>query len=224
MIVGGLRARLLKESLFHMINDSLAQLGWFDAGRQHQAVTFRAHAVDDDETITVNMVALADEDLVSDEIELGTLLSEHRWTFYVDVYAENDSIGIHLSHDIKSILEGRMPAIGRGNNRLMIIDYTSTSATPSIIAYADIDEVSVQKAHGFTKPWQKHWYSVPMLVTDYYADSGDTGVVTMAGSSTRVYHGTNANFPRPGGFDIVEWIGEVEPINALDNDVWFDLP
>lgn len=173
MIVGGLRARLLKESLFHMLNDSLSALGWFDAGRQHQPVTFRAHAVEDDEQINVNMVALADEDLVSDDIELGSLLSEHRWTFYVDVYAENDSIGIHLSHDVKSILDGRMPSIGRRNSRFAIYDYTAVAATPIAIAYADVEEVSVQKAHGFTKPWQKHWYSVPMLVIDTWADEDD---------------------------------------------------
>lgn len=169
-IVGGLRARLLKESLFHMIDDSLRALGWFDDGRQHRAVTFRDHEVHDDEEIVPNMVALADENIDQLDAELGSNLSEHNWTFYVDVYAENDAIGIHLSHDIKSILEGRFNSIGRNDNFFNLVDYSSPAATPVVFGSAEIRNVTVQRAHGFTKPWQRHWYSVPLLVTDFWAD------------------------------------------------------
>lgn len=175
MIVGGLRARLLKESLFNMINDSLTSLGWFDTGRQHRPVVFRDHGVPDDEEVVPNMVALADDDVQDSDMELGSNFSEHQWTFYVDVYAENDAIGIHLSNDVKAILEGRIRAIGRFNNFFDLVDYSATAATPIIFGSAEITGVSVQRAHGFSKPFQKHWYSVPMLVSDYYGDDADDG-------------------------------------------------
>lgn len=168
--VGGLRARLVKESLFNMFHDALESLDWFDSGRQHQPVTMRSFEVPDDEEIPLNTVVLIDEDANAVEIEMGSRYSEHRWTFYVDVYAESDAMGVHLAHDVKDILEGRMPTIGRSSNTFDVIDYTADAATPIVIAYAEIDEVSVQKAHGFPKPWQRHWYSVPMLVTDFYDD------------------------------------------------------
>lgn len=37
-----------------------------------------------------------------------------------------------------------------------------------------------------------------------------------------VIHGTIADVVRPLGFVSVEWVGSVEPLNALDGDTWVD--
>jgi hypothetical protein len=37
-----------------------------------------------------------------------------------------------------------------------------------------------------------------------------------------VNHGSDANLSRPD-FDVVFWVGSVEPVNAIDGDVWLDF-
>lgn len=37
-----------------------------------------------------------------------------------------------------------------------------------------------------------------------------------------IVHGVTASTVRPAIFDVVIWVGTVEPTNALDNDIWLD--
>lgn len=38
-----------------------------------------------------------------------------------------------------------------------------------------------------------------------------------------VNHGATAGTARPSGFASIEWVGTVEPTNALDDDTWIDV-
>ena len=38
----------------------------------------------------------------------------------------------------------------------------------------------------------------------------------------KIVHGSTSGIVRPTGFGVVTWIGDVEPTNALNNDVWID--
>lgn len=51
---------------------------------------------------------------------------------------------------------------------------------------------------------------------------GDLTPALIASDATMgvVIHGADANVDRPVGLTVVTWIGSVEPVNALDNDVW----
>lgn len=35
-----------------------------------------------------------------------------------------------------------------------------------------------------------------------------------------VVHGTDAEVERPDGYTVVTWIGQAEPVNSIDNDIW----
>jgi hypothetical protein len=35
-----------------------------------------------------------------------------------------------------------------------------------------------------------------------------------------VAHGTDAEVERPDGYTVVTWIGQAEPVNSIDNDIW----
>lgn len=170
--VGGLRARLVKQSLYEMINTALDDLGWFDSGRQHSPINFVDEEVANNLEVPMNTLSLADGDNVSEGIEMGSTLSEHRWAFYVDFFGENDAVSIHMSHDIKDILEGRMPTIGRTGPIYTVYDYTQ--ATPPALFTCEISGVSLDRARNFPKPWQKYWRSVAFLVSDEYADEDDS--------------------------------------------------
>lgn len=52
--------------------------------------------------------------------------------------------------------------------------------------------------------------------------SGGGGGGASASEKGVVSHGAVASIARPTGFDSVEWIGSVEPSNAIDGDTWVD--
>ncbi len=166
--VGGLRARLTYDSTYNAINDALTALGWFDGGRQHLPINFVTEPVDDDTEVSLNTLSLVAEDMTDFELEMGSPLAEHNRRYFVDFYAESQSVGEHLIFDVRDILQGRMPSIARGAPTITILDYTL--ATPVSIAVAEIQFVRVDRAHGFTTPWQKNWYSCAFTLTDVYTD------------------------------------------------------
>lgn len=50
--------------------------------------------------------------------------------------------------------------------------------------------------------------------------STETAAHTHSAAKGFVNHGSDANVVRPTGYASVEWIGSVEPINAIDGDTW----
>lgn len=49
-----------------------------------------------------------------------------------------------------------------------------------------------------------------------------TTVGTKSETKAVVNHGATAGTARPSGYGSVEWIGSVEPTNAIDGDTWID--
>jgi hypothetical protein len=165
-LVGGLRVRMLRESLYRMIHSSLDDLGWFSPGRRHEPINFLPKAVDRDVVIPPNTLALSLEDTSDVSTGLGESSVEERISCWLDFYAQDDAIGIELTHDLKDILAGRHPSVGRHDSRFAIYDFRN--ATPPLLGWADIEWVQVDKAHDFPKAWLKHWYAVSFDVLDVY--------------------------------------------------------
>jgi hypothetical protein len=167
-IVGGLRARLIRESLFQMIEEALTDLGWFASTRPHLPLTFRSGQVDQNTQIALNTAALWDENTADEDAELGSNLTEERGVYYIDFYAESDPLGRHFISDVKDILRGKFTSIDRDDPSFDVYDYTQ--ATPPVITRCQIEEVETGHAHGFSHPWMAHWYSCQFVVVDTYGD------------------------------------------------------
>lgn len=167
-VAGGIRARLIRDSLYDMIKDSLTALGWFDGGRRHQPLNMIHEQIENLESIQINTLALADEDLVSDDIELGSNLAEHRWHFYVDFYAESDTLGVELIRDVADILSGRMSSIGRSFANFGVYDFRQ--ATPPLLFFCEIENVRVDRSQNWNDAHLRHWYMVDFDVVDVYSD------------------------------------------------------
>lgn len=165
-LVGGLRARMIRESMYHMVYDSLDALGWFDPARRHLPIKFTGRTYTNEETIELNTIVLVDEGTTDRETGLGELEIEQQWLFYIDIYAESDSIGRDLAHDIRDILAGRHTTAGRTRSIVEIYDYRM--ATPAVVGIAQLEDVVIDRAHDFPKPWQKHWFSCRVTVVDVY--------------------------------------------------------
>lgn len=164
VVVGGLRQRLIHDSVFNEIKNSLSVLGWFDSGRQHKSINIQPGAVDFDEKITPNMIVVSTESDEDSEVELGSELIENRSIYYVDVLAENDAIGQHLSGDIRAILRGRFPDIGRARPVIQVYDYR-VSPSPELF-YVDIENVTVDRARVYRQPWHQFWFMIKFDVVD----------------------------------------------------------
>lgn len=168
-IVGGLRARLIRESLFHKLDTALTSLGWFDPTRPHSPITFVQKKYNQSEPILINSIGLSDESTSDDaEVELGSNLSEDRWTMYVDFFAESDAIGLHLIRDVRDVLLGKMPSISCGDPSFDVFNYTQ--ATPSIIFRCQIENIMIDRPDTFLHPWLEHWYACQFVVVDQYLD------------------------------------------------------
>lgn len=168
VVVGGLRTRLIILAFQEMLRDSLDQLGWFDAGRRHQPLNFVVRPAEWEDKVDFNSIAVTCEDVTDDDAELGSNLTEDTWTFSVDIYAENDAVGIHLINDVRDILRGKMPSIGRSGPMLSVPD--AQAATPTELFQCSIERVVVDRARGFTKAWQQHWWAARCDVVDTYGD------------------------------------------------------
>lgn len=166
--VGGLRARLIRESLYRMVYSSLAQLGWFDAGRKHSPVSFISEPVRDIQQIAVNTACLADFDLTEEDAEMGSQLAISTWRFFIDFFGEDDAVALHFSRDVKDILGGRMAHIGRTGSTFPVYDYLQ--ATPPVVFYCDIEKIQEDRPATFAQPFDKFWYSIRFDVIDEYAD------------------------------------------------------
>lgn len=163
-VQGGLRQRLIKDSFYNLINDGLADLGWLTPSGTRKTVTMRAEPLRSDEEITVNSVIVSVDDLQETTLEMGTNGVVGEWVFYVDVYAENESLGVHLIGDVRAILSGRLASIGRDHSTLPVLDYRM--ATPSQIFYCELEDINVVRAQGYAKSWQRYWWSCQVTVVD----------------------------------------------------------
>jgi hypothetical protein len=61
------------------------------------------------------------------------------------------------------------------------------------------------------------------IVVEYQTEelSSDT-VATKSTAMGVIVHGATAGTARPADYDVVTWIGSVEPTNAIDNDIWIN--
>lgn len=160
---GGLRDRMVFESFARMLYDALAQLGWFDPDRAHEPIVWRTSIVPESEELPKNTLAVSSEDASSEYIELGSNLSEDRFTIVVDFYAQNDALGRHVAGDVRDILRGKMPPV-RDDTEFVVYDWRVEPPTP--LFWADIEDVALDRAHGFDAPFRRHWYSVMAAIVE----------------------------------------------------------
>jgi hypothetical protein len=168
-IVAGLRHRLLHDSVRALVTEGLGALGWFDPGRAHRPVNVVDKPPHWSEPIAPNTVAI---DFVGSdpyETEVGSRLTSDVIVCYVEIYAQDDSFGLHISNDVRDWLRGRLQDSPVGVN-FPIFDYREP--TPSVIGYMDIRNVSALRNVAMnTELWVRHWFRVRCEITDTYASS-----------------------------------------------------
>lgn len=170
-VVGGIRARLIRDSFYNYVKDGVVARGWTNTGRRHAPFRFIPQPNDWDEEVPLNSIAVTAEDVTDEPAEMGSVLTVDRWSFYIDIYAENDAVGQDVTHDIRDMLRGKYQAIDYGRTGFPVLDYRM--ATPEILFVCDIENVISDRARNFPQAWRRFWFSIRCDVEDSYASDMD---------------------------------------------------
>lgn len=165
-LTGGLRDRMLFDSVMNGIVEELASLGWFDGtvydvtpgGRQHHPITVTDEFPNLEGDAEINTLAFSFADAEAEQAELGSKAEVHFTTIFVDFFAESDALGRHLIGDVYAFL--------KANPVLPVFDYRSV--TPMVDFNVSVDEESVEKRkpQQVTNPWQRNWHICSFVVED----------------------------------------------------------
>lgn len=165
VLFGGLRDRMIEQALREVIQDGLNALGWFAAGRHHEPINFVSRAVDANVEVPVNTLALSGDPFDADLLEMGSQLAEEHRTYYVDFFAESDALGKHLIGDVRDLLRGRMPHVGRDAPILAVWDRSNDAAVAPEF-YCEIDRVTSESVRESSAAHKRSWYLCRVEVSD----------------------------------------------------------
>jgi len=169
--VGGIRTRLVRDSFRKMIEDGLAELGWFGENRKHLPVSVKSTPYDPSEEIKPNVVAVSIEDSFSTELEMGSMLEQTQHFAYVDIFAQDDPIGTQLSGDVYDIIRGKFSALrdaGIADGGLRVYDLTQSSQ-PEIF-YCEFESPEITRNRDWDLRYNKFWWTIAVEIMDNYMD------------------------------------------------------
>ena len=157
-LTGGTRYRMTLESVARDIETYLAGLGWFDAGRQHQAITVIDEFPDDQAELALNPLAFSMGDTFTRPLELGSQAENFSIPMFADFFAESDGLGRDLVGDIYQHVQ---------TTKVFDI-YDHDQATPTVEFNVAVRENTseIRKPERAVNAWQKHWFVCSFLVED----------------------------------------------------------
>jgi hypothetical protein len=165
-VVGGLRARFLHDSLSALVESGLRGLGWFDEGRSHQPFKILHGPHTWSVPVAFNALVITTEAVDTDWVELGSNLTTDMADLSIDFYAESDSLGVHVSNDIRDLLRGRLPG-GAEREQLPILDFRQP--TPAPIGHAYVLDTAVDRlSDQVPEEWSRHVFSISVTLLDTY--------------------------------------------------------
>ena len=155
---GGLRDRMILESVLQQVKADMTTRGWFTLGRDHLPITIVDEYPDEKAEVELNTIAFSMGDSSTRPLELGSNSESLSVPIFIDMFAENDGLGRHVIGDVYSYIQN----IGQFN----VYDYRQ--AIPPIEFVIQLGEGSIER----TKPtravnsWQKHWYVCAFVVLE----------------------------------------------------------
>ena len=165
-VVGGLRARLLRDSLIYVVRNGLSLAGWMDEDRYHLPLQFLQGPHHWEIPTTFNTLVFTSQGVETEEAELGSNLTTDTAIITIDLYAQSDSLGVEVTNDARDLLRGRLPG-GAERSMVPILDFRQP--TPATIGYAQVDHVGVQRSiNQVVEEWARHVFTVTVRLKDTY--------------------------------------------------------
>ena len=172
---GGLRTRLVLDSVRLTIVAGLTARGWFNGTiydtppgpRRHRTLEYIPRPKHWDDPIAPNALAISLEEIGDNPLGLGGEV-EDEIAMYCDIFAESDALGWDLAGDIHGILLGKFPEIGRFQPAVDVYDLRQP--TPSPMFQVEVSRVIIDRAEGSVQEYKAHWFMVRLHVLDAYDD------------------------------------------------------
>jgi hypothetical protein len=182
MIRGGLRSRLILDSVRFAVITTLEHRGWFEPTvydnppgvRRHQPFRYIARPVDWSDDIRPNAIAISSEDISDDDLGFGGEV-EDILELYIDLFAQDDSLGWQVAYDIRDSVLGKFD--GAAGPQIDVYDFRQ--ATPAPFTTVDVDLIEVDRSQGEARQWQRHWFMLHLVVLDDYDDEADRPAATV---------------------------------------------
>lgn len=182
MIRGGLRTRLITDSVRFAMISTLQQHGWFDptvydtppGPRRHQPFRYIPRPVDWAEDIRPNAISISSDDISDIDLAFGGEVEDHH-QIYADIFAQDDAVGWQVAYDIRDSLLGKNPDLGSLGPQIDVYDFRQ--ATPAPFTTVDVDVIRVDRSLGEAREWQRHWYMIYLTVEDDYHEELDPAAV-----------------------------------------------
>ncbi len=156
---GGLRDRMLLQSVLNDIVGDLTARGWFTVGREHKAFTVVDEYPDDKAEVELNTIAFSLGDTRTSQAEMGSAGEILFVPIFVDMFAESDGLGRHVVGDVHAFVQKQ--------GQFDVLDYR-VDPNPPVEYVVQLVDGSIER----TKPtravnsWQKHWHTVAFVVTE----------------------------------------------------------
>lgn len=168
-VIGGKRLLLIQQSFFDVIHDGLEKEGWLTPNPGvRKDVNLLPRQLDDSEAAEPNMLAISFEGFDSEEVETGSTLERNEMGVYIDIFAEDEFIGMQIAGDVRDILRGKFVSHGRSGSLFTVYD-----ASGNPIFDCDIENVQLGRVREYDKPSKRYWWVVGGIIVDHYEDEDD---------------------------------------------------
>lgn len=177
--VGGLRDRLIHDSLFNLVKSGLEVTGWMPGGVNaplDYPVNVVSGQMDWTQEIPWNTVSVAAYDTTDIPWEVGSDLRQNRLLYYIDVYGSNEAIGLQLSGDVRDIIRGKFSALSSFATPEVLWVWDYTLATPTQIFYCEVDTVRRDRPVTTRVHWMNYFWSLEVQLLDWYDNDQDSGL------------------------------------------------
>ena len=163
MLEGGIRNRMILESILRAVEADLTARGWFDSGNQHQPITIIDEYPDESDEVAVNTLAFSMGDTRTEPLEMGGLSEQWIVPIFVDMFAESDGLGRHVVGDVYDFV--------MKNQKFQVYDYRNATPTEEFVVQYVEYTAETRKPDRAVNAWQKHWHVCAFAVSDERANA-----------------------------------------------------
>lgn len=170
---GGLRDRLIHDSLFHLVQNGLGTLGWYTTQAPPNPVTVVSEQLDWSQEILPNTISVAEFSASDSEYELGSDGRVNRLIYYVDIFGGSEALGLQLSGDCRDIIRGKFAQLPFFSTPEVIPVFDYTLATPVQIFSVEVLSVARDRPVQTGHRWMNYMHSLHVVLLDYYDNTND---------------------------------------------------
>ena len=155
---GGLRDRMILESVLRDIEAYLTTLDWFDAGREHKPITIIDEYPAETDEVPLNTMAFSFGDISTVANELGSPSETMYVPIYIDFFAESDGLGRHVIGDIHTHVAKQ--------GQFTVYDYSQAIPPAEFVVQVNDGSIDKRKPTRAVNAWQKNWHVISFVVLD----------------------------------------------------------